>query len=84
MQKLTTATGKEFRVLWCSVVDVLRFAVIDSDIMTLLGVFMNPEETATLTNQFDERVRVYEGYTKFKGVELDSNGSIIVALMQEN
>lgn len=85
MQKIITATGKEFSISWCgpSTIDfALRFAIPDGDMAEIFATFTNPEETATLTHVFDEHETVFTGYTKFKGVDLKPDGEIVVALME--
>ena len=84
MQKLITATKKEFSVKWCAVStfdNALRFEVVNSTMANILSVVMNPEETETLTYMFDEDKMVFIGYTQFKGIE-QLRGSVIVSLME--
>lgn len=86
MQKIITATGKEFIVNWCgpSTIDyALRFGIQNGNMMEILQVFTNPEETSTLTHRFDEHEAVFTGYTIFKGVDLKVDGEIVVALNHE-
>ncbi len=85
MQKIITATGKEYQVEWCGVstIDfVLRFEVVNSPMTNILTTFMNPIETAKLTHVFDENRAVYTGFTKFKGVDLKPNDAVVVSLME--
>lgn len=85
MQKLITATGREYRIDWCgpSTIDyALRFEVIGSTMRDVLATFTDPVETATLTHVFDEHRTVFTGYTAFKGVDMRQNGNIVVALME--
>ena len=86
MQKIITATGKEINILWCGVATVdfvLRFEVSKEIQMSeVLTTFTNPEETIELTHVFDEHRTVFHGYTKFKGVDMKPDGSIVVALME--
>lgn len=86
MQKIITATGLEFNVIWCglSTIDhVLRFEIKGSTMQTVLETFTDSQETATLTQIFDELETVYTGYTLFVGVDMNRRGSIIVSLMEE-
>lgn len=86
MQKIITATGREITVLWCglsSIDAVLRFAVTGQTMADVLTIFTDPKETAVLTHVFDEHRTVFNGYTKFKGVDMKPDGSIVVALMEE-
>lgn len=86
MQKIITATGKEFGIDWCgpSTIDfALRFEVVESTMTDVLGTFTDREETAELTHVFDEHKTVFRGYTTFKGVDMKPGGSIVVALMEE-
>lgn len=87
MQKIRTATGKEFDILWCgpSTIDLaLRFNVVNSDMATVLSTFTNPKETGRLIHVFDERETVFHNYINFKGVDTKPDGSIVVALMEMN
>lgn len=87
MQKIITATGKEFKIDWCgpSTIDfALRFEVTENTMAEVLGTFTNPEETGLLTHVFDEHETVFRGYTTFKGVDMKPGGSIVVALMEES
>jgi len=85
MQKVITATGKEFNVNWCgqATIDfVLRFEVVNSTMANILSTFMNPVETEKLTHIFDENRAVYTSFTKFKGVDLKPNDAVVVSLME--
>lgn len=84
MQKLITATRREFSVKWCGVSafdNALRFEVVNNTMTNILSTFMNPAETETLTYMFDENETVYTGYMQFKGVD-QMRGSVIVSLME--
>lgn len=86
MQKIITNKQTEIAINWCgpSTIDLaLRFGVPDGNMMELIQVFTNPEETSTLTHQFDEHETVFTGYTIFKGVDLKPDGEIVVALNHE-
>lgn len=86
MQKLVTNTGKEFAINWCgpSTIDfALRFGVPDGNMLEILQVFMNPEETQVLKHHFDNQITTFNGYTAFKGVDLKVDGEIVVALNQK-
>lgn len=83
MQKIVTATGKVYEVLWCgpSTIDfALRFEVANGDIVDLFQTFSNPEETKQLTHVFDEHENVFTGYTQFRGVDMKQGGGTVVAL----
>lgn len=82
---ITTATGKQYKVRWCAVSTfdgVLRFSVIGGTMRELIDVFMDSDETCKLSYKFDITVTEYEGYTIFKGIELQANGDINVYLMK--
>lgn len=86
MQKIITATGREFNIVWCglSTIDlVLRFEVKGETMQDILATFTNQEEIVTLTHVFDELETVYTGYTVFTGVDMKPNGHIVVSLMEE-
>lgn len=84
---IITATEKEFNVEWLglSTIDnVLRFAVKDSDMATVLSVFTDPEETASLVYVIDNmnNKTEYYSFTTFKGVDLLPGNSIVVSLIK--
>lgn len=86
MQRIRTATGKEIIVNWCGVSTIdfaLRFGVPNGNMMELIRIFTNPEETQTLIHLFDEEEIVHTGFTIFKGVDLKPDGEIVVALNHE-
>lgn len=86
MQKIITAKGKEFNVEWCgqATIDfVLRFAVVGSDMQTILTTFMDPKETSELIHMRDDmgnQAKFYN-FTVFRGVDLKPDDSIVVSLM---
>lgn len=84
---IITATGKEFNVEWlglATIDNVLRFAVENSDMATVLSVFTDPEETSLLIYVIDtmNNRAEYSGFTTFKGVDLNSDNSIVVSLIE--
>lgn len=84
---IITATEKEFNVEWLglSTIDnVLRFAVKNSDMATVLSVFTDPEETASLVYVIDNmnNKTEYYSFTTFKGVDLLPGNSIVVSLIK--
>lgn len=85
MRKVITGTGKEITVNWCgrSTIDfVLRMGIPNGNMTEILQIFMNPEETTSITDVFDEREKVYTGFTVFKGVDLSRDGEIVVSLLE--
>lgn len=87
MQKIITATGLEFDIIWCglaTVDHVLRFEIKGSTMQAVLQTFTDSRETATLTHVFDELETVYTGYTLFIGVDMQPRGSIVVSMMIED
>lgn len=86
MRILKTATGKEFSIEWdgVSFIDLtLRFLITDSNMDDVLATFTKPEETKTLTRIEDGIESVYEGFVKFRGVDLRPNNAILVSLVEE-
>lgn len=86
MQKIITATGREFIIVWCglSTIDLaLRFEIKGETMQNILATFTNQEETGILKHIFDELETVYTGYTIFTGVDMKPNGHIVVSLMEE-
>ena len=87
MQKIITATGKEFQIEWCgqSTIDfALRFDIKGEEMTTIINTSMDATETSTLIHQVDEmgnRIE-YNGFTTFRGVDLKPDGTVVVSLMQ--
>lgn len=87
MQKIITATGKEFQIEWCgqSTIDfALRFDIKGEEMSTIITTFMDQNETIKLIHQVDEmgnRIE-YNGFTTFRGVDLKPDGTVVVSLMQ--
>lgn len=85
MQRIITATGKDFDIEWCgpSTIDgALRFEIVNRTMGEIVTVFMNPSETVSLTHVFDDKQTVFRNYTQFKGVDLKPGGSVVVALTE--
>ena len=87
MQRVITATEREFDVDWCgqSTIDfALRFATVGYDMQTILNTFTNPNETTVLTHVIDDmgNKAEYRGFTVFRGVDLKPDNSIVVSLMK--
>ena len=83
MIKLTTANRQEFEIEWIGVANidgVLRFSVVNSNVSDLVRVFTVPENCETITRSFDENEQVFSGYTTFRGVQINYDGSIVVSL----
>lgn len=84
--KLTTALNKEFDIGWIGVATidgVLRFAIWNTNLTSAFSVFTNKLECSILTSQIDDVVQTYEGYTVFKSIDINDDGSIVVALGKE-
>ena len=83
MIKIVTANNEEFEIKWAGVANidgVFRFAVVNGDVSELVQVFTQPENCVTLTRVFDEDEKEFSGYTVFRGVTVNYEGDIIVAL----
>ena len=83
MINLITADGKTFEIEWIGVSTLdgaLRFGVKNADITRLLAIFTKPENCTVLTRLFDGEEKTFEGYTVFRGITIDYDGTIIVAL----
>lgn len=81
MEKLKTATGKEFDCAYVSVLpDLNRCYVVvsNADIATVASVFSDPAETATLTHG----ETVVGDYTKLLAI-LPEEGDIRINLRKE-
>ena len=83
MIKIVTANNEEFEIKWAGVANidgVLRFAVVNGDPAELLRVFSQPENCTTLKRVFDETEKEFVGYTVFRGVTINYEGDVIVAM----
>ena len=83
MIELITANGLVFEIDWIGVAaldGVLRFSIKDVDIATIIQVFTVPENCEVLIRKFDEDEQIFEGYAVFRGVQINYDGSSIVAL----
>lgn len=81
MEKIKTATGKEFDSEYVSATPELNrcyVVVKNADISTVATVFSDPAETAVLTRG----ETVIEGYTKLLAI-LPENGNFRVNLRKE-
>lgn len=78
---LKTACNKEYRIFWGAVSSIdgfFRFKTASTDIPDVLSVFMDPEETSVLVVYPDDMTsKSYEGYTAFKGINVDNDGTIV-------
>lgn len=85
MQKIITATGKEYQVEWCGVSTIdfaLRFAVVNAEMTDVLTTFTNANESRQIIHYFNEKETVYNNYSKFRGVDEKPDGSIVVSLTE--
>jgi hypothetical protein len=83
MIKLVTTNNKEFEIKWAGVANidgVLRFAVTGANLVDIFTAFTNPANCQTLTRVFDEDEKEFTGYTVFRGVTVNYEGDVIVAL----
>ena len=81
--KLTTARNKEFNIGWIGVATIdgaLRFALLNTDLASAFSVFTDRAECSVLVSSIDDIVQTYEGYTVFKSIDINNDGSIVVAL----
>ena len=81
--KIVTKTGKEYEINWAGIATVdgaLRFEIINGTLADIFSCFSNPAETAELSRVWGDSTAVYEGFTAFKTIDIQANGSIIVAL----
>ena len=81
--KIVTKTGKEYEINWAGIATVdgaLRFEIVNGALSDIFSCFSNPEETAKLSRVWGDSTTVYEGFTAFKTIDIQANGSIIVAL----
>ena len=83
MIKIETANGKAFQIEWAgvsSIDGVLRFAVVNAELTEILATFTVPENCQELTRVFDEDRKTFTGYTVFRGVQINYDGTTVVSL----
>ena len=83
MQRILTATGKEFKVIWCAISSfdgILRFNMLNCDFATAVSVFSNVDETNVIIHKVDNETTEYSGYTALRGIEIDALNRITIAL----
>jgi hypothetical protein len=83
MIKIETTKGKNFQIEWAgvsSIDGVLRFAVVNTELTEILATFTVPENCKELTRVFDEDRKTFTGYTVFRGVQINYDGSIVVSM----
>ena len=83
MIQIRTANNDLFQIAWAgvsSIDGILRFAVINPNIAEVFSVFSNPANCSTLTRVFDNQETVYSGYSVFRGITVNFDGSVIVAM----
>lgn len=83
MITLIIPNGEEFEIEWIGVATLdgaLRFGIKNADITKLLATFTKPENCTVLTRSFDGEDKTFEGYTVFRGITIDYDGTTIVAL----
>lgn len=87
---LETNSGKIYEVEWIGVADYdgcLRFELVSVEcfVKDIITVFTDPAETKVLTRSYPlcDDDRVFEGFTKFKSLDIKSNGNIVIGLMHK-
>lgn len=84
MNYVKTANGVLTEVTWVAVSNIdgaLRFCVINPDAAQLFALFTEPENCTTITRVIDgEDMQVFEGYTVFRGIQINYDGTAIVSL----
>ena len=85
---LRTKKSCYYPIEWIGVADFdgfLRFELKEGAeyVKEIFDVFTNPEQTQEIMRTcmgFESFERLFEGYTKFKGLSLKDNGNIVVTL----
>ena len=84
MNSIRTADGTVLEVIWVAVSNIdgaLRFAVPDPDASRLFSLFTNPENCSEIVRVVDgQDIQTFEGYTVFRGLQMNYDGTSIVAL----
>ena len=88
---LKTNSGKTYEIEWIGVADFdgcLRFELVSAEpfVKDVITVFTDPAETQVITRVYPlcDDERVFEGYTKFKSIDIKPDGNIVVGLMQRS
>ena len=84
MNSIRTVDGTVLEVLWVAISNIdgaLRFAVPDPDAKQLFSLFTRPDNCTEIVRVIDgEDVQVFEGYTVFRGLQMNYDSTAIVAL----
>lgn len=83
MIQVIIPSGEAFLVEWIgvsSIDGVLRFCVFNETTLKIFQTFTNPENCSPLIRKFDENEMTFEGYTVFRGIQVQYDGSMIVSL----
>lgn len=84
MNSIRTVDGTILNVVWIAVSNIdgaLRFCVIDADVTQLFTLFTNPENCSEIVRLVDnEDMQTYSGYTVFRGIQMNYDGTAIVSL----
>lgn len=88
---LETNSGKTYEIAWIGVADFdgcLRFELVSAEpfVKDVITVFTDPAETKILTRAYPlcDDDRMFEGFTKFKSLDIKPDGNIVVGLMQRS
>ena len=84
MIQVKTANGELFEVKWIGIASldgVLRFASNNVFLQDVLNTFTVPENCTVLSKLIDgEEVASFEGYTVFRGIQINYDNEMIIAL----
>lgn len=83
MISIKAANGDLYTILWAGVANtdgILRFAIINADASSIFETFGNPANCGTLTRIFDNIEQQFAGYTVFRGMQINFDGSVIVSM----
>lgn len=83
MQKIIAANGDTYDIAWIGIANLdggLRFGVIGGELSEILQTFTDPKNCTVITRTFDGDPFSYKGYTVFRGVTINYDGTIVVSL----
>lgn len=83
MITIKTVNNDVFEIAWAGVATidgVLRFAILNANLIDIMTVFTNPTNCETLTRIFDENEKEFVGYTVFRGIQVAFDNSVIVSM----
>lgn len=83
MITIKTVNNDVFEIAWAGVATidgVLRFAILNANLIDVMTAFTNPVNCTILTRIFDENEKEFTGFTVFRGIQIAYDNSVIVSM----